>query len=154
MHSVAEVPNAHPDGARRSVRRPVRLLLVDSNEDFLRAELHYFGADDRVEVVGQAGNAEAALASLEATRPDLVVLDMLLPAGGGLALAASLRRLLPNLTIILTALRDGAEYARAARAAGADGFVSKANFCAEMAILLDRLSGSADPPFAPRGATR
>jgi len=132
----------------------VRLLLVDANEDFLRAELHYFGADERVEVVGHADSAEAALASLEATRPDLMVVDLLLPAGGGLALAASLRRLRPDLTIILTALRDGAEYGRAARAAGADGFVSKANFCAEMALLLDRLSGHTIPSFASRGPSR
>ena len=60
-----------------------RVVLVDDHAMFragVRAEL-----GDRVEVVGEAGTTAEAIAVIRATRPDVVLLDVHMPDGGGLA---------------------------------------------------------------------
>jgi len=128
------VPGPVPGSLGRSCR--LRLLLVDASADFLLAERSYFSLDERILLVGHARTCDEAIAVAVRTAPDLAIVDLLVPPVGGLELASRIRRLQPQATILVTAVREGAEYARAAQAAGADGFVSKAAFCAETEILL------------------
>ena len=129
---VLRIPVSGPLG--RACR--LRLLLVDASVDFLLAERSYFSLDERIQLVGHACTCEEAIDATVRTAPDLVIVDLLVPSAGGLELATRIRCLQPHATILVTAVREGVEYARAARAAGADGFVSKAAFCAEMDVLL------------------
>ena len=69
-------------------RGPVRVVLVDDHRMFrsgVRAEL-----GDAVEVVGEAEDAQQAVAVITATRPDVVLLDVHLPGGGGRAVLQEL----------------------------------------------------------------
>lgn len=117
----------------------LRMLLVEASADFLLAERSYFGMDERIQLVGHARTCNEAIEVAARAAPDLAIVDLLVPSDGGLALASRIRCLHPQATILVTAVREGAEYARAARAAGADAFVSKAAFCAETDVLVERL---------------
>ncbi len=74
-------------------------------------------------VVGEAAEADDLLAQVEATQPDLVLLDWELPDQGGAATLAGLRTAQPGLVVI--ALSGRPEARQAALDAGADAFVSK-----------------------------
>lgn len=72
---------------------------------------------------------EAALATLE---PDLLVLDLSLADGGGLARMPALRRTCPGLRILVLSMHDGEPYISEALARGADGYVSKGSAADEL----------------------
>ncbi len=104
----------------------IRVLIVDDQPAFrtqLRRLLHRAGFD----VVGEAGTIPEAETQVRSLRPDLAVVDVMLPGVNGLAGAPRLKALLPGLRVILiSAYADRADALRlAAREAGAETFVAK-----------------------------
>jgi DNA-binding NarL/FixJ family response regulator len=103
-----------------------RVLIVDDQPAFrrqLRRLLAYAG----LTVVGEAGDIAEAEALVRALRPDLAVVDVMLPGVNGLEGAPRLKALAPALRVILvSAYADRAEFLlTAAQEAGAEGFVAK-----------------------------
>lgn len=103
-----------------------RVLIVDDQPAFrrrLRQLLAYAG----LTVVGEAGNIPEAEAQVQALRPDLAVVDVMLPGVNGLEGTARLKTLVPGLRVILvSAYCDQAELFRTASAeVGAEAFVAK-----------------------------
>lgn len=108
----------------------MRVFLADDQAKVRSALRLLLEQEPGLRVVGEAAEAEELLVQVQATRPDLMLLDWELP---GLALAHSIRsgkqllsvlhRYCPNLRVI--ALSGQLEARRAALAAGADAFVSK-----------------------------
>ncbi|CAN5805482.1 response regulator transcription factor [soil metagenome] len=126
-----------------------RVFLVDDHTLFragVRAEL----ADAAgVEVVGEAGEVAEAVAGIEATRPDVVLLDVHLPGGGGAAVAAALRDRRPEVRFLALSVSDAAEDVIAVIRAGARGYVTKT---IDRAGLLDAIArvAAGDAVFSPR----
>ena len=77
------------------------------------------------DVVGEAGSVADAERLLRITRPDVVVLDVRLPDGSGLKLAAGARERYPQLGIVILTMYAGDEQLFAALEAGASAFVPK-----------------------------
>ncbi|MBD0024585.1 response regulator [Gordonia pseudamarae] len=107
---------------------PVRIVLIDQHRLLRQGIASLLAHEPRVDLVGEAADAEAAEAVIERVRPDLVVID-LKPASGachdGLALIARLTSRSPTVkSVVLTSFHDESLIARAARA-GARGFVLK-----------------------------
>ena len=102
------------------------VLIVDDQPAF-RAQLRRLLTDAGLEVVGEAGDIPAAEAQVRARRPDLAVVDVMLPGINGLDGTPRLRALRPGLRVILiSAYADRAEALRlAAQEAGAETFVAK-----------------------------
>lgn len=103
-----------------------RVLIVDDQPVFrmqLRRLLQRAGLD----VIAEAGDIPTAEALVRSLRPDLAVVDVMLPGVNGLAGAPRLRALLPGLRIILiSAYANGTDtLGQAARATGAETFVAK-----------------------------
>lgn len=103
-----------------------RVLIVDDQPAFrrrLRQLLAYAG----LTVVGEAGDILEAEAQVQVLRPDLAVVDVMLPGVNGLEGAVRLRAIIPGLRIILvSAYCDQAELFRTASAeVGAEAFVAK-----------------------------
>ncbi len=80
-----------------------------------------FGA----EVVGEADNGRSGIEQAESLSPELVLLDVSMPVMGGLAAARELRRLRPNLGIIVMSQYSDPEYAAEALQLGAGAYVIK-----------------------------
>ena len=92
------------------VRSGLRLLL-ESNED--------------IEVVGEAGNAKDAIFRARAVKPDVMLLDVVMPGESGLEVLPQLLKESPDTKILVLSMQDDPSYVREAFAGGASGYVLK-----------------------------
>ena len=102
-----------------------RILIVDDHPLMREGLFELVGGEADMEVCGQAESAEAALAALEATRPDVAIVDLTLGEDDGVALVAELRRRAPQLRILVLSMHDEALYAERLLGLGAHGYVMK-----------------------------
>jgi len=123
----------------------VRLLLVDDNEDFLRAESAWLGVQPGFEIVGTARSGESALEAVDGLRPDVVLIDLAMPGMGGFEAIRALKQLPSPPAIIAVSLHDSQVVRSEAAMAGADGFVPKARLSAQLVPALRGVHGAARP---------
>jgi DNA-binding NarL/FixJ family response regulator len=103
----------------------IRLMLVDDHT-VVRAGLRaLFDRQDDMEVVAEAGSAAEVLDRATSAAPELIVLDLTLPGGGGMGLIERLLARDPPPRVLVLTMHDDPAYARAALAAGATGYVVK-----------------------------
>lgn len=105
---------------------PVRLVLVDDHEmviEGLRAMLTAF--TDRIEVVGQAINAEQALKVIADADPDIVLCDVRMRGESGLDLCLALRERDPERKVVMLSVYDDEQYLFEALRVGASGYLLK-----------------------------
>jgi len=124
-----------------------RVVLVDDHAMFragVRAEL-----GERVDVVGEAGSVAEAVAVIGARRPEVVLLDVHLPDGGGLAVLEAVRARSPEVRFLALSVSDAAEDVIAIIRAGASGYVTKTISADELADAVDRVA-EGDAVFSPR----
>ena len=102
-----------------------RVFLLDDHEVVRRGVRELLEAEDDMEVVGEAGTAEEALARIPATSPNVAVLDIRLPDGDGIEVCREIRSRHPEIAcIMLTSFSDD-EAVYAAIMAGASGYLLK-----------------------------
>ncbi|AOX06183.1 DNA-binding response regulator [Corynebacterium sp. NML98-0116] len=124
-----------------------RVFLVDDHSVFragVKAELAAAG-DGQLDIVGEAGTVAEAVRGIEQTQPDVVLLDVHMPDGGGLAV---LKRA-PGPAYLVLSVSDAAEDVIALIRAGARGYVTKNIAGAELAEAIERVRGG-DAYFSPR----
>jgi len=92
------------------VRSGIRLLL-DRQED--------------IEVIGEAGNAKDALFRARALKPDVILLDVVMPGESGIDVLPRLLEESPETKVLVLSMQDDPSYVREAFAAGAQGYVLK-----------------------------
>jgi two-component system response regulator DevR len=103
----------------------IRVFLVDDHEVVRRGLVALLDTEDDIEVVGEAGTVADAMARVPALRPAVVVLDVRLPDGNGVALCRDLRSVLPDARyLMLTSFSDD-EALFDAILAGAAGYLLK-----------------------------
>ncbi|MGW4394103.1 response regulator transcription factor [Amycolatopsis nivea] len=103
----------------------LRVFLVDDHEVVRRGVADLLDEDERITVVGQAGNVSQALARIPALQPEVAVLDVRLPDGNGIELARELRSRLPELKCLMLTSYTDEQAMLDAVMAGASGFVIK-----------------------------
>jgi DNA-binding NarL/FixJ family response regulator len=126
---------------------PVRVFLVDDHHLFrsgLRAEL-----GDRFEIVGEAEDVEGAVAGIDRAVPDVVVLDVHLPGGGGLAVLEATLRKRPEVRFLALSVSDAPADVIQVIRGGARGYVTKSVSPAELAAAIRAVHGG-DAVFSPR----
>ena len=125
----------------------LRVVLVDDHRLFragVRSEL-----GDAVEVVGEAGTVAEAIALVVRTQPDVVLLDVHLPDGGGRAVLAGVGQRAPGTTFLALSVSDAAEDVIGVIRGGARGYVTKSISAAELADAVRRVADG-DAVFSPR----
>jgi DNA-binding NarL/FixJ family response regulator len=128
------------------VKRP-RVFVVDDHAMVragVRAEL---GSD--VTVVGEAPDVDTAVEGIRTTRPDVVLLDVHLPGGGGRAVLEALRAELPDVRWLALSVSDAAEDVIAVIRAGARGYVTKTISGPDLVDAVRRVADG-DVVFSPR----
>ncbi len=108
-----------------TARPAIRIMLVDDHAIVREGVRHVLAATPGLEVVGEAGDGDTALALAQECRPDVVVLDLSLPGLSGLEVTRQLRVLLPAVRILILSVHDHAEYVVGAVRAGANGYLRK-----------------------------
>jgi DNA-binding NarL/FixJ family response regulator len=127
--------------------RNLRVFLVDDHAMFragVRAELGAF-----VDVIGEAGTVAVAVAAITAMRPDVVLLDVHMPDGGGRAVLEALRRAQPDVKFLALSVSDAAEDVIGLIRAGARGYVTKTISPEQLADAVRRVADG-DAVFSPR----
>lgn len=136
------------------IRRPIRTLLVDDHALLRQGMRSLLEREDVVDVVGEAGSADAALAEVNARHPDVVVVDLKLSAGTeyeGLRLIEQIAQRHPEVApLVLTTFLDDDLVVRAVRA-GARGYVVKDVDTTELVRAIQAVSGGGSA-FDPRSA--
>ena len=137
--------------------RPLRLVLVDDHRlvrSGVRSELAALVGG--VEVVGEAGDVDEAVAVVTATAPDVVLLDVHLPGGDGGGGAEVLRRCAGLTTaagapvrVLALSVSDAADDVIAVVRAGARGYVTKTISGPDLLAALRRIADG-DAVFSPR----
>jgi len=124
-----------------------RVVIVDDHQMFragVRVEL-----GDRVEVVGDAADVESAVTLIRETAPDVVLLDVHMPGGGGRAVIESVVSTHPDVRFLALSVSDAAEDVISVIRAGARGYVTKTISGDELAEAIRRV-GEGDAVFSPR----
>jgi DNA-binding NarL/FixJ family response regulator len=125
----------------------IRVVLVDDHRLFrsgVRSEL-----DDTVQVVGEAEDVPSAVTVIQETVPDVVLLDVHLPGGGGVEVLRQLLPALPQVRFLALSVSDAAEDVIGTIRAGARGYVTKSISGAELTDAIVRVAGG-DAVFSPR----
>ncbi|GAA2351421.1 two-component system response regulator DevR [Saccharopolyspora halophila] len=102
-----------------------RVFVVDDHEVIRRGVAALIGAEDDLELVGEAGTIAETLARVPGQEPDVAVLDVRLPDGNGVELCRELRSRMPELRCLMLTSFDDHEALMDAILAGASGFVLK-----------------------------
>ena len=124
-----------------------RVVLVDDHRLFrsgVRAEL-----GDAVDLVGEAETVAEAVALVVRTQPDVVLLDVHMPDGGGRAVLAGVGTDAPDTRFLALSVSDAAEDVIGVIRAGARGYVTKSISGPELADAVRRVAGG-DAVFSPR----
>jgi DNA-binding NarL/FixJ family response regulator len=124
-----------------------RVVLVDDHHLFrsgVRAEL-----GDAVDVVGEAGSVEEAVPLIKELDPDVVLLDVHLPDGGGDAIINAVAPARPAVRFLALSVSDAAEDVIGVIRAGARGYVTKTISGDELAAAIERVA-EGDAVFSPR----
>jgi DNA-binding NarL/FixJ family response regulator len=127
------------------VRR--RVVLVDDHGLFrsgVRAEL-----GDAVDLVGEAASVEEAIPLIKELDPDVVLLDVHLPDGGGEAVITAVAPERPGVRFLALSVSDAAEDVIGVIRAGARGYVTKTISGEDLAEAVDRVA-EGDAVFSPR----
>ncbi len=103
----------------------VRVAVVDDNQ-LLRAGLvTVLGSDEEVDVVGESADGPAGVKLAVEQRPDVVLMDVEMPGGDGIAATERLGREAPSVRVLILTMFDLDDYVLEALRAGASGFLLK-----------------------------
>ena len=104
--------------------RCAQAVVADDNAVFLRALVAIL-EDQGVEVVGVADDGVSALAAVEITRPDVLVIDIKMPRMDGVSVTSAVRRDFPETQVVCLTAYDDERLLHAASAAGATACLVK-----------------------------
>jgi DNA-binding NarL/FixJ family response regulator len=123
-----------------------RVVIVDDHALFREGVRSRIGDD--VEIAGEAGTVDEAVAVIRAERPDVVLLDVHMPDGGGLAVLAGVAPELPDVRFLALSVSDAPADVIDLVHAGASGYVTKTIEPGELAAAVRRVAAG-EAVFSP-----
>jgi DNA-binding NarL/FixJ family response regulator len=129
------------------VSHAIRVFLVDDHALFRAGVVAELGP--HVTIVGEAGDVDEAIQGIRATKPDVVLLDVHLPGGGGKAVLEAVRETHPDVRFLALSVSDAAEDVIQVIRAGARGYVTKTIASEDLVRSIVRVQ-QGDAVFSPR----
>lgn len=102
-----------------------RVLVVDDHAVVRSGLRHVLDAEADIETVGEAADGREAVFQVRALKPDLVLMDVVMPGESGLEATARIVKETPETRVLMLSMQDDPRYVREAFAAGASGYVLK-----------------------------
>ncbi|MEO6206281.1 MAG: response regulator transcription factor [Mycobacteriales bacterium] len=124
-----------------SASDPIRVLVVDDHALFRRGLQMVLEQEPDIEVVGEAGDGAEAVAQAAETLPDIVLMDVRMPKGGGIDSCAAVHEAVPSAKIIMLTISDEEADLYDAIKAGAMGYLLKEISIEEVAGAIRAVHG-------------
>jgi len=110
----------------------IEIVVVDDHAVVRSGLRLLLAAEDDLAVVGEAGNAREAVFEVRARKPDVILLDVVMPGESGIEALPELLHEAPGAKVLVLSMQDDPNYVREAFAAGASGYVLKEAVDAEV----------------------
>ena len=109
-----------------------KILIVDDDMRLRQFVRELFSPEEDLQIIGEAVDGQEAIHKAQELQPDLVLMDITMPRMNGLDVTRQLKKILPELVIIILTIHDMDEYRKAAIASGASAYVLKKAMMAEL----------------------
>jgi DNA-binding NarL/FixJ family response regulator len=116
--------------------RAVRILIADDHRLFAESLMSALSEDERVDVIGIAGNGQEAVETALELRPDVILMDLMMPVVDGFDATRRLREAGSDARILILTGTDEPIGSENALAAGASGFIRKQQSLVELKSVL------------------
>ena len=134
-------PRHRDEPRRRGAALVIRIVVVDDHA-VVRAGLRLLlEAEHDMEVIGDAGNSRDAVFEVRAGKPDVVLLDVVMPDESGIEALPKLLHEAPAAKVLMLSMQDDPSYVREAFAAGASGYVLKEAADSEVVAAIREVAG-------------
>jgi two-component system response regulator NreC len=117
------------------------VLIVDDHAVVRSGLRLVLEAEDDIEPVGEAGSARDAIFEARSTKPDVILLDVVMPDQSGIEVIPQLLHESPGAKILVLSMQDDPQYLREAFAAGASGYVLKEAADSEVVAAVREVAG-------------
>jgi len=107
------------------VKPKTRILIADDHPLLREALCQVFSSQKDMEIVGQAGNGEEAIELASQLKPDILVMDIMMPKFDGLEASRQIKKITPNTAILILTAYDDDNYVLGLLEAGATGYLMK-----------------------------
>ena len=114
----------------------IRVFLADDHAILRAGVASLLNAQSDIEVVGEAGSVDELLDKVGPAKPDVVLLDLSMPVGGGLRAVKGIQRSGLQVRFIALTMHDDPAYLRSALAAGVSGYLIKSAEVAELGAAI------------------
>ena len=132
---------------------PIRILLVDDHSVVRQGLRMFLGLDPELEVIGEAQDGAEALRMARELKPDVVLMDLLMPVMDGITATTAIRREMPDVEVLaLTSVLEDASVVGAVRA-GAIGYLLKDTQADELCRAIKAAAGG-QVQLSPKAAAR
>ena len=118
----------------------MRILIVDDDARLRERAKELLAAEPDISVIGEATDGREAIDKARTLKPELILMDIKMPAMNGLEATRQLTAEMPALNVIMLTLFDLPEYQEAALASGASGYVIKKEMLETLLPLIRRES--------------
>ncbi len=119
----------------------IRILIVDDHAVVRSGLALLLAAHDDLEPVGEAGSARDAVFKARELKPDVILLDVVMPDGSGLDVVETLLHERPETKVLMLSMQDDPQYVRKAFAVGASGYVLKEAADTELVAAVRDVAG-------------
>ena len=118
-----------------------RVLIVDDHAVVRTGLSLLLAAEEDIEPVGEAGSARDAVFQARALKPDVILLDVVMPEQTGIDVLPQLKHESPDVQVLILSMQDEPRYVREAFAAGASGYVLKEAADTEVVAAVREVAG-------------
>jgi len=109
-----------------------KVLIVDDDIRFRRFVKELFSSEEDLQIIGEAADGQEAILVAKELEPDLVLMDITMPRMNGLDATRRLKKIMPELMVIILTIHDLDQYREAALASGASAYVLKKTMMEEL----------------------
>jgi two-component system response regulator NreC len=118
-----------------------RVLIVDDHAVVRSGLKLVLESEEGIEPVGEAGSARDAIFEARSTKPDVILLDVVMPDQSGIEVIPTLLKENPEAKVLVLSMQDDPQYVREAFAAGASGYVLKEAADTEVVTAVREVAG-------------
>lgn len=119
----------------------IRVLVVDDHAVVRSGLRHILDSAEEIKVVGEAGDSQNAIFETRAQKPDVILIDIVMPGKSGIETIPDLLKDAPDAKVLILSMEDDPHYVREAFAAGASGYILKEAADTDLVAAVREIAG-------------